>query len=391
MSVPVFSLFDLREVAEWDTGLLIASGFQWPVAFDAPKRLGDVAFRLEPQHFASVGTQIVTPRGLDHLYGGIRRRESSYQGAAYLVGGKESNLQRGDLLIAGRTGAPALMVQDHLLASTVSSSFSAYRFDDMNDAYWVWGVLNSSSGQAYLRSAFTESLSGRRLRVNDLDIPWADRGRRAVHSQAIAAIESTTHRQCEEAVETWWSTTDLRDVEWRLALATPDPDQLLGGTSLVDHGIEIHQGRSLDRAANLAVPTDDAIPVVSGAVLSGRPVTAWVLDEDRLLVAEPGDVLVASVGERANARVVEQRAVVGSGLFRLRVPGNLRPESVASFFNGQIGHGLRNMAITGTTIPRVSLKDFRELKVPDGTLGADMSGGPLLPLAEQLERVLWSS
>lgn len=134
-------VFDLHIESVWDTGRLVASAFHWPGEFDA-ERLADVATRLEPQQLVGIGAQVVTPEGLDRANGGIRRRATTYQGSGYLVGGAEPNLQLRDVLIAARSGVPALMVEAHLLGSAVSAAFPAYRFPNLDDAYWVWGVLN---------------------------------------------------------------------------------------------------------------------------------------------------------------------------------------------------------------------------------------------------------
>ena len=390
MSAVASGVFDLREQNIWDAGRLVASAFRWPGELRV-QRLGDVATRLEPRQLVGLGTQVVTPEGLDHLYGGIRRRATTHQGPCYLVGGAEANLQPGDVLVAARSGVPALMIETYLLGSTISAAFSAYRFLNIDDAYWVWGVLSSTSGQSYLRGAMTDTMSSQRPRVGDLIIPWPDDGWRLRLRQTLAAIESRTHRPTEDATETWWSIADLREVDWRAALATPEPEQLLSGMTLVELGLEITVGRPFGRAEALTIPTEGALPVVNGGVLAGRPMTRWLAEKAESSIVEPGDVLVAAVGDRANARVAEQRAIIDTGVYRLRVPAGLSAESVVAFLNGQVGHGLRRLALSGSASPRVSLTDLRQLRVTEGAFTGHEADGPLRPLAEQLELVLWTS
>lgn len=389
MSAAPSGVFDLRDETVWDTGQLVATAFRWPGELET-KRLGDLGTRLEPQQFIKLGTQVVSPIGLDSVYGGIRRRTTSYEGPVYLVGGAAKNLQPGDVLIAARSGVPALMVNTPMLGAAVSAGFSAFRFPSINQAYWVWGVLNSTSGQAYLRGAMTDTLASQRPRVGELLIPWPDEVTRQGATAFLATVESGTERQTEDAAETWWSVADLREVEWRAALATPEPAQLLSGTSLEDLGLEVSAGRPFDRTAVLTTPTEGALPLVNGGVLAGRPVTRWLVKDAKSSVAEPGDVLVAAVGDRPHARVAEQRAIIDSDVYRLRVPVGLPPERVTSYLNGQVGHGLRRLLLSGSVIPRVSLRDLKQLRVPDGSLDEGRAGGPLKPLAEQLEQVLWT-
>lgn len=389
MSTVASAVVDLRTARVWDTGQLVASAYSWPADF-ALERLDDVAMRVEPLLFVSQGTQVVTPDGLDRLYGGIRRRVTKYQGPGFLVGGAEENLQPGDLLIATRPGVPALMVDRSFLGSTVSAAFSAYRFPNIDDAYWVWAVMSSTSGQRFLRSTMTDSLSSQRRRIGDLPLPWPEREVRSRLGGTIAGIESGTHRATDEAAETWWSTADLRSVEWRTAMATPDPKQLLNGTRLEDMGIEISAGRTYNRSAGLTAPAKGRLPVLNGGVLANRPVTRWLSETDGSSIAEPGDVLVAAVGDRSNARIAEERVVIDASVYRLRLPKGMSAAAVVAFLNGQTGYGLRRILLTGSLIQRVTLRDLKQLRVPEGALNAREAEGPLKPLAEQLELVLWT-
>ncbi|MGW9717824.1 hypothetical protein [Micrococcus aloeverae] len=390
MSTLASAVVDLRNEEDWDTGRLVASAFYWPADF-ALQRLSDVATRIEPQLFVTQGTQVVTPDGLDRVYGGIRRRTTKYQGAGYLVGGGENSLRPGDVLISARADIPALMVDVRLLGSTVSAGFSAYRFSSDDDAYWAWAVLSSSSGQSFFRTTMTESLSTQRPRLGDVPLPWPERGVRARLGEVIAAIESQTHRETDEASETWWSTADLRRVAWRMALASPKPERLLDGTPLEELSMEIKAGRPFDRTAALAEPASGLLPVVIGGVLAGRPITRWLAETAVSSIAEPGDVLVAAVGDRANARIAEQRSIIDSGVYRIRLREHVPAAPVVAFLNGQTGYGLRKLALTGSVIPRVSLKDLKQLRVPETVLDGSKVDGPLKPLAEQLELVLWNS
>ncbi|MFD5277524.1 hypothetical protein ACFWIX_08190 [Pseudarthrobacter sp. NPDC058362] len=205
----------------------------------------------------------------------------------------------------------------------------------------------------------------------------------------LAAVESSSRGQEEDAVATWWTTADLRRIDWKIALATPEPERLFDGVALADLAIEIRSGKSFDRNATLTAPADGALPVMTGSALAGRPITRWMIETPTSSVAEAGDLLVAAVGERANATVAKNRSIIDSGVYRVRLAEPRMAEVAAAFLNGQAGYGLRKILLSGV-IPRVSLKDLGLIRIPESVLRGDAWGGPLEPLAEWLERLLWN-
>lgn len=382
-------MIDLRKERIWDPARLVAAAFRWPSQWPL-LRLDDFGTRIEPAQFVEQGTQVIAPDGLDRVHGGVRRRTTNYQGAGYLVGGDAQNLQLGDVLVPVRADLPALMVDENMSGSTLSRGFLAYRFINRTDAFWVWALLSSVSGRAFRREFLAGTLSTRRTRIGDAPLPWPDHETRARLSGPLAAVESRSRIPEEEAVGTWWTTTDLRQLEWRIALATPEPGRLHDGVALGELAVEINLGKTFDRSAALTAPMEGMLPVVNGAVLAGRPITRWLTETSDSSVAEIGDLLVAVVGERANARVVEWRSIIDGGVYRIRLADLLLTGPVVAFLNGQVGHGLRKILLSGAVIPRVNLKDLRRLRVPESVLRGDELKGPLEPLAEQLERLLWT-
>lgn len=379
---------DLRKEPDWDPGRLVAMAFQWPLGWSL-LRLDEIGGRIEPRLFVEQGSQVIIPEGLDRVHGGVRRRTTKYQGAGYLVGGGPWNLQPGDVLVPRRADLPALMVHADLSGSTVSDGFLAYRFTSPTDAYWVWGVLSSVAGRAFRRAFLTDSLSARRARIGDAPLPMPDDETRARMVSLLAAVESSFRGQEEDAVATWWTTADLRRIDWKIALATPEPERLFDGVALADLAIEIRQGKSFGRNATLTAPADGALPVMTGSALAGRPVTRWMIVTPTSSVAEAGDLLVAAVGERANATVAENRSIIDSGVYRVRLAEPHMTKVVAAFLNGQAGYGLRKILLSGV-IPRLSLKDLGLIRIPESVLRGDALSGPLEPLAEWLERLLWN-
>lgn len=388
MSAGRTTIVDLRKEPDWDPGRLVAKAFRWPLQWPS-LRLDEIGTRIEPRLFVEQGSQVIVPEGLDRVHGGVRRRTTKYQGAGHLVGGDPGNLQPGDVLVPARADLPALMMHGDLFGSTVSGGFSAYRFTSRADAYWVWAVLSSVAGRAFRRAFLTDSLSARRARIGDAALPWPDDETRARMVSPLVAVESQSHGQEEDAVATWWTTADLRRIEWKIALATPEPERLFDGVPLADLAIEIKPGKSFDRNTTLTAPADGALPMMTGSGLAGRPITRWMIETPTSSVAEAGDLLIAVVGERANARVVEKRSIIDSGVYRVRLAEPHLTEAVAAFLNGQAGYGLRNILLFGV-IPRVSLRDIGQIRIPEPVLRGDAPDRQLEPLAEWLERLLWN-
>ncbi|MCQ1947586.1 hypothetical protein [Arthrobacter sp. zg-Y1116] len=383
------TIVDLRLEPDWVPRRLVSGTFRWPVSTQT-LQLDEIGTRIQPRLFVEQGSQVIVPEGIDRVHGGIRRRTTKYQGAGHLVGGEIGNLQPGDVLIPARADLPALMLHADLAGSTVSGGFSAFRFTTQADAYWVWAVFSSVAGRDFRRAFLSDSSWAKRPRVGDAALPWPDEATRARMLSSVSAIESQCRGHEESAVATWWNTTDLRRTEWRIALATPEPERLFDGVPLADLAIEIRPGRAFNSGETLTAATDGALPVVTGATLAGRPITRWLVETSASVVAEAGDLLVAVVGKRANARIVEQRSILDSGVYRVRLAEARLSTAVAAFFNGQTGYGLRSTLLFGTTIPRVSVNDLRRMRIPESVLRGEAPDRPTEPLAERLERLLWS-
>ncbi|MFK0005084.1 hypothetical protein [Paenarthrobacter sp. NPDC090522] len=261
----------------------------------------------------------------------------------------------------------------------------------MAEAYWAWGVVNSDAGLRFRRAFLLDSLSANVARLDDVAIPWPDLQTLDRLVNTLFELESGTRANEEEAIGTWWSSADLRIVDWKVALSMPNPSEFQTGITLAELATEIRSGRSFDRGLALTTPTDNALPVVTGGSLSGRPITRWMPEAPGSTTAEVGDLLLAAVGKRANARIARQRSILDSGVYRVRIAEPRLTEAVAGFLNGQEGYGVRNSLVSGSVIPRINLRDLKQIRIPESVLTSDSPPGPLQPLAERLEHLLWAN
>lgn len=381
------SRVDLRGRPTWDTGVLTAETFEWPMA--APSiPLSELVTLVRGGSVVARGTRVITPASLDPWSGGVRRRSERYQGPAFQVG---RELQSGDVLVASSPDIPVLLVTDRLRGAAVSTRFSALRPNSEVTPLWLWGVLNSESGRQLraLLSLGSLDAGGFKARVLDLPILVPPLARQFELESSLRRIEAGTHIEEEEAVATWWRSADLRGQEWRLLLASPEPERLNDGEPLEALAEQIEQGGSRDDL--LPEERIGAFYVTDIGVLNGRPPKRWArsLGSGGVL-ASPRDVLVAAVGSRALATVATQMSVLDKNVIRVRLRNTERAEALARYLNGSVGYGLRQMLLRGSTVPHLSVRDLARMPFPAAALADDNTDTPLVALWSQLEQTLWT-
>jgi hypothetical protein len=387
--VIVTARVDLRSRLTWDTAILTAETFRWPTV--APRvALADLVTLVVASSIVEAGVQVVTPASLDAAIGGIRRRSQQYQGPVFQV---TRDLQIGDVLVPPNAEAPALLVTEALRGALVSARFTALRPSGNVISLWIWAVLNSKSGLDLRQRLSLGSLDtgGAKARILDIAIPVPTLAHQIEVEPTLRAIESTTHVEEDEAPSTWWRTANLRGREWRLLLASPEPERLDEGEPLEYYAERIERGAAVGRDDVTDVP-DAGTPVTDGAILAGALVKRWARSSGKPgVMAIPGDVLVAAIGSRAHATVATGMSVIDRNVIRIQLKNPHQAEAVAQYLNGSAGYGLRQMLLRGSTIPHLSVADLSRMPIPAEALAYDGTAQPLIPLALQLEHALWRS
>jgi len=378
---------DLRRHGTWDPAQLLAASFRWPTSHPLVP-LRDITTLISPEALVTIGAEVITPVNLDPTRGNIRRRSRRYQGTAHLVGG---SLQPGDILIARSPRVPVLRIEDPLRGAAVSADFVALRPDSNLSSLWLWGALNSRSGQK-LRGAMAAGGSIPRLNRTDieaLEVPLPPLSVQHEMQPQLAELEATTMAADEEPA-TWWRIADLRGTDWRFETTLRDSDVLNRGVPLETLCHEIVQGKTSLKAAS-EVPRDGYLPVIDIAVLHGGAPTRWVpSDDDKLVVAAAGDVLVPVVGERAHALVASESAAVHENVYALRLHDPSLGTALAQFLRSTEGFRLRQILLSGAVIPRMRKADLGRTPIPSWVLTSPMpEPPPVESLADRLERILW--
>jgi hypothetical protein len=222
-----------------------------------------------------------------------------------------------------------------------------------------------------------------------IPLPPAERLQRLATDLRVLA--DATGLQEEEVAETWWQTADLRQMEWRIALATPDPSILTAGAPLANFCGEIVRGRS---TRELAIETEAPgfVPVADVSMLGGKPPRRWVPEEQgKPVIALPGDLLVAALGNLPHARVVDSPVAADTHVLVLRLRNPALGPALARLLNGPDAYRVRQMFASGSTIPSISARDLGRIPVLESALEQFDAPVVQVPLAERLEQVLWQS
>lgn len=383
-------IVDLRQRSMWDPGHLTAESFRWPKTLHVAA-IEHLVTRVVPRSFADVGAPVITPASVDKNTGAIRRRARNYQGAVFQVG---VELRSGDVLVA-RTGvSAALLVTDRLLGSLVSERFTALRPQETQYSKWIWAVLTSESG-CRLRSSLMSGAASPVIAPAQLlraPIPVPALNQLMSMSDAIDSLEETTHSLEERAGETWWGTADLRTLEWRLALAIPNPGQLDEGVPLGTYCTEIARGRNT-RRDSIDFEAPGYVAVADVSTLGGKSPRRWLAAEaSSQIFAYPGDLLVAAVGDYAYASIVDNVVVVDQNVYRIRLLDQSLAGAIARYLNSANGFGVRRIFLSGVTVTSLSRSDLGRFPIPNEALASPVSlSDDSVPLAQRLELALWQS
>lgn len=384
----ISSLISLKDSSSWDPATLTKHAVRWPNETKIV-RLRDVSVAISPFTWVKRGTQVITASSIDARYGHVFQRSRNFEGIGFQVSDGSNQLSVGDILIPFRLDTPILLLNGRHSGASVSDEFFAIKAISSDWATWMWAILNSSIGMK-LRAAYLADSTTRTSRISsllDLPIPIVPPRNSALWDDLLQ-IERSTHRSEIEAVETWWRIAQLNSANWAYELTTRYPIDMSKYMPLVHYCNELKSGRGVPPTARVKSAQLGSLPYVSGKYLSGGPIDMWATEG---VTAEPGDVLIAGVGYRSNARVATERMIAGSDIHVLRPKEPHLATTLAAYLNGQEGHDQRQLLISGSVIPRVSLRDLKQLGVNESRLiapSADIQSS--LDLASRLDAVLWN-
>ena len=384
----ISSIISLKNYHTWDPATLTKLAIQWPSKAKIV-RLGDVSEGVSPFTWVKIGTQVITSSSIDVRYGHVFQRSRNFEGSGFQVFDGSNQLSVGDILIPFRIDTPILLLNDRHSGAFVSDEFFAIKAISRDWAIWMWAILNSSIGMK-LRAAYLADSTTRISKIKsllDLPIPILPMYYSTLRDELLQ-IEQSTHRSEIEAVETWWRIAQFNSANWACELAMRYPIDMSEYTPLFHYCNELRAGRGASPKARVKSARLGSFPYVGGKYLSGGPIDIWATEG---VIAEPGDVLIAGVGYRSNARIATERMIAGTDIYVLRLKEPRLATALTAYLNGQEGYDQRQLRISGSVIPRVSLCELKQLGVNESRLSApDIDIQPSVDLASRLDAVLWN-
>lgn len=384
----ISSLISLKDSSSWDPATLIKHSVQWPNETKIV-RLRDVSVPISPFTWVKRGTQAITSSSIDVRYGHVFQRSRNFEGTGFQVSDGNNQLSVGDILIPFRLETPILLLDDRHSGAFVSDEFFAIKAISRDWSTWIWVALNSSIGMK-LRAAYLADSTTRTSKIRsllDLPIPIVA-PRHSILWDNLLQIEQSTHRSEIEAVETWWRIAQLNSSNWAYELAMRYPIDMSKYTPLVNYCNELRAGKGVPTAARVTSAQLGSFPYVDGKYLSEGSIGIWATEG---VMAEPGDVLIAGVGYRSNARIATERMIAGTDIYVLRLKEPHLATALTAYLNGQEGYDQRKLRISGSVIPRVSLSELKQLGVNESRLSApNIDVQHSLDLASRLDAVLWN-
>ncbi|ASN39988.1 hypothetical protein CGQ24_13845 [Arthrobacter sp. 7749] len=385
-----WTVVNLAHETDWDPGRLTISTFQWPS--DAPIiALRDLTLTLDTDAKVRFDRPVLTPDSVDQVTGFINRYSRRYGGAVYQIhGAGEDGVRPGDLLIPP-SDRPVIYVNEALVGALASARFLAVRPQNI-DGHWLWAALNSSSGRALRRRVTSDGLGTvtALAALRSMMVPVPSLNFQSKLRPRIEAAESALREQAGEAPSTWWTTKDLTQVDWSIAIAAADTSSLDDGQQLAYY-CAITPGQSFGRASTATTRGYGFLPVATGSYLTGLRPLRFLPEAEARIIAHPGDILIASIGDRANAQILEQHMAASTSVFILR-PFELNiTEPLVRFLNSRQGNARRQMLTSGGIMPRLRTASLASLPVPDGAFTDHGYGGAAGPLELYLEGILWQN
>lgn len=384
MSSPNFTTVSLLERAVWEPSEILTpdpAGL-WPQMDTL--RLDEIATSVLPTQ-GTVGPYL-RPQDIDSFSGRFAWRLTEQPGWSHSLSAK-GNLKIGDLLIAP-TG-PVILIDREAEHIQFSTGFAAVRPHENVDALWIWACLNSSPGIAVRRATATSNAAGlQRFSPQRCPLPVSGMRWAIVRSEVEALKTSLSEfTASEDKGQSWWRIGKVQPEDnWLRLLVGPDPSVYEVGDALVDYVKSAQAGRR--PVATISLPRDGYLPVLEPRQLTGRA-TEHYAPPELGPVAEPGDIVVISVGSRARSAVVTSRSLVGNNLILLTLEDPTLATRIVDLLNSPAGQRQRAYRSVGTAVAHLTGSALLEFRLP--IAAADTEGQSVTPsaLAVQLDELLW--
>jgi len=359
-----------------------------PVGYTGPLvKLGELVEFVSPARDARSGEPIVTPAGVSPQTGAVQPTERSAVGAVFRLG---RELREGDVLVPLVGKGPCVLVVPQHAGLAFSQGFAALRLQQRGHATTLWGQLSSRTGlearHQLDRGAVTPRINLAVLA--ELLVPAPDATAKSVDD--LLPAPAVDELAASLVVSQWAALPLSSEVSWETArLLDPLADAGVPVTALG----RVRAGR-LDARLYRDSPFPGCTPALRPSDV-GRLSTPrwWTVAQERDIVM-PGAIVVGALSARATSP--PQPVAVAKDILVLDVHDwrGIEAMQVCDRLVAYLGSPAGQRRLTnlkrGSYIPRISKKDFLELRVPapENLPNARVSASELLDA--RLEQALWS-
>ena len=390
----VSAVVDLRERDDWTIQKLLNSQqrFEWPTQLETV-RIDEICAVVGVDGPGTPGQDVVTPSWVDPRSHAIQRFQELHVGPVFRVHAAGEGLGIDDLLVPRSSKSPVIRITHAHFGLAFSSEYLAIR--PLDRSLELWAVLNSTSGQRARMSIETWGASYGRNGLSwteflALEVPDPSKVARGFAKKLWSFSNNLTVEFPQAKAESWWRVTQLsEDGDWRLEIATNDPELLLRGVPLESLCVSIKIGR-LGKSDSLPFDRPGWLPVVDLFALRNSKTRFWSSPTEPTGVLAPGDICLSILNGRVYSSVLDRPSILGSHAYGLRLVDSSKAQHVSDFLVSSDARQVIDLLWSGSGVTRLSQKDLGRIPIPQEMLDAPGKENATKPVAELLEAMLWS-
>lgn len=321
---------------------------------------------VRERHAVPKGSKTLSASGID--VSGAWRSQTSFFESLGLPVNSMTGLRESDLVLY--PGRPLIRITAEETGIAVVGNFMALRPKSEELSLWLWGLLNTTIGQAWLQ---------RMSSINGSVVPRFSDTLGSTLVASVAAEDSTLLTQLRQlstatqakvkqvresisGAQSWFRKTSISSqTDWTFLFTSEKDLSIFVGQPLISLIESIEVGK-----ANVEIP---ATGEVSFPLVNHRTVSTGEYAETRtptsFEVLNAGTLVVTSNGVRSIAAVTERDAILGKGVFGLHVISGVDPYWLRDFFNSETAQLQRKTLVKGVAIPFLTKSAVGAFMVPD--------------------------
>lgn len=357
----------LSDLGSWNPSSFLTTEVPALEYRDFPmKALGELVEIVGDRNVMFKGTKTVSARSL-YVSGAWRSQTLNFESLGLPVN-IMTGLRKNDLVLY--PGRPVIRISPEEAGVAFVGNFMALRPKSETLSLWLWGLFNTTNGQAWLQRM--SSVNGAVIpRFSDTLLSAIVATMGAEDSTLLTQIRELSRsiqekvREVRETIpgpQSWFRRTRITShTDWTY-LFTSDKDlSTFVGIPLGSLIQRIELGKT-----SIEMPTKGEVlfPLVNH-----RTIITGEYGETRtpagLEVLRAGTLVVTANGVRSHAAVTDRDAILGKGVFGVHLQSGVDPYRLRDFFNSEVAQVQRKTLVKGVAIPFLTKSALGEFMVPD--------------------------